>query len=281
MTAPSVLVFDSGVGGLSVSQNIHAAIPSARLTYIADTACFPYGSQSESLITRRCLDLILHSLSEQPADVIVIACNTASTIVLPSLRAATHIPVVGVVPAIKPAALLSRNRRIGLLATPATIRRAYIDQLVEAFAADCELTRVGHPELVSWIENEVAGTALPEHALSQALEPFRAAGVDTVVLGCTHYPLIQQRLQLLLPDVAYWVDSGEAIARRTESLLTLAGFDTAAPAGSDVVWDAFRFSGAIPDGISHYLQRLGLPAETLVPHWPTPMNSGRLATERG
>lgn len=276
-----MLVFDSGVGGLSVSRDIHAAIPAARLTYVADTAFFPYGNQSEALIMERCLGLILRSLAVAPADVIVIACNTASTIVLPRLREVTDIPVVGVVPAIKPAAALSRNRRIGLLATPATIRRAYTDQLIEAFAADCLLIRIGHPDLVRWIEDGVAGIALPERALSHALEPFREAGVDTVVLGCTHYPLIQQRLQVLLPDVAFWVDSGEAVARRTVYLLSAAGFDTSLRASADRVWEAVRFSGAMPTGISRYLEHLGLRAKTLVSDWPEPSVADGISTARG
>lgn len=281
MRPPHILIFDSGVGGLSVSQNIHAAIPAARLTYIADTACFPYGSQPEAVIIERCLGLILRSLAEAPADVIVIACNTASTVVLPRLREATDVPVVGVVPAIKPAAALSRNRRIGLLATPATIRRAYIEQLVDAFAADCVLTRVGHPELVRWIEDDVAGVPLPEQALSEALEPFRVARVDTVVLGCTHYPLIRPRLKNLLPEVAFWVDSGEAIARRTVHLLNVAGFDTAPGAGGDPVWESVRFSGDMPPGMSGYLQRLGLPARTLVSNWPELSLADGSVTARG
>ncbi len=281
MRLPHVLVFDSGVGGLSVSRNIHAAIPAARLTYIADTACFPYGSQPEALIIERCLELILRSLAETPADVIVIACNTASTVALPRLREATEIPVVGVVPAIKPAAALSRNRRIGLLATPATIRRPYIDQLIDAFAADCVLTRIGHPELVRWIEDDVAGLALPEQALSEALDPFREADVDTVVLGCTHYPLIQRRLQVLLPDVTFWVDSGEAIARRAVYLLDAAGFDAGLKTSDGRVWEAVRFSGAMPEGMGRYLAHLGLPAETLVSNWPEPPVAGASLTARG
>lgn len=268
MRPPHVLVFDSGVGGLSVSQAIHRAIPSARLSYIADTACFPYGSQTDALITERCLGLILQSLSEAPADVIVIACNTASTVVLPRLREATEIPVVGVVPAIKPAAALSRNRRIGLLATPATIRRPYIDQLIRTFAADCELVRIGHPDLVRWIEDHVAGVPLPEQALSAALEPFRRSDVDTIVLGCTHYPLIQTQLTVLLPEVAYWVNSGEAIARRTVHLLSAAGFDTGSGAGAEPVWESVRFSGDSPAGMTDYLAHLGLNATTLITNWP-------------
>lgn len=267
MSAPRILVFDSGVGGLSITQCIHQSLPSARLVYLADNACFPYGDQPEALVTERCLRLIEDSLKVYPSQLIVVACNTASTVVLPHLRAMTHLPVVGVVPAIKPAAAVSMNRRIGLLATPATIRRAYLDRLVDEFAADCELHRVGHSELVRWIESWVAGEPLPDAALAEVLAPFRDARVDTVVLGCTHYPLIVEHLRGLLPDVPYWVDSGEAIARRTSDLLRRAGYMVAESRNGPAL-DAMLFSGKVPAGIQQFLPRLGLEAERFLGDWP-------------
>ena len=230
---PEVLVFDSGIGGLSIARCVHQLVPAARLgggdpganPRLADNAGFPYGNQPEQTVIERTVSLVTEQLRQGPCDAVIVACNTASTVALPALRAATPVPVVGVVPAIKPAAALSRNRRIGLLATPATIRRPYLQRLIDEFAADCQIERIGHPELVTWIEDWARGQAIPETPLSAALQPFREAEIDTLVLGCTHYPLITDMLQKLLPDVSFWVDSGDAIARRTLFLLEQAGFD--------------------------------------------------------
>lgn len=222
---PEVLVFDSGIGGLSIARCLHQMVPAARLTHLADNAGFPYGSKPEQVVIERTVHLVTEQLRQHPYDLVIVACNTASTVALPTLRAATTVPVVGVVPAIKPAAALSRNRRIGLLATPATIRRPYLQRLIDEFAADCLIERVGHPELVTWIEGWARGETIPEGLLSEALQPFREVDIDTLVLGCTHYPLITDLLQKLLPGICFWVDSGEAIARRTLYLLEQAGFD--------------------------------------------------------
>lgn len=260
---PEVLVFDSGVGGLSIATCIHQQLPSARLTHLADNAGFPYGGQPEEVVVERTVSLVQEQLRQRPFDVVVVACNTASTVALPALRSAVTVPVVGVVPAIKPAAALSDNRRIGLLATPATVRRPYLEQLIRDFAPDCELERVGHPELVTWIEDWARGRPLPEPALSVALQPFREARVDTLVLGCTHYPLIRDVLQRLLPDVRHWVDSGDAIARRTGALLEEAGF-----AARDLVryqssGHRCLFSAPATADIDPFLDRLGFRRELI------------------
>lgn len=271
MTGPKVLVFDSGIGGLSVARCIAQTVPNVRLTYLMDNAYFPYGNQPESVVIERCVSLIDQCLQDTGADVVVIACNTASTIALPALRAAIPVPVVGVVPAIKPAAGISRNRRIGLLATPATVKRPYLDTLIAEFASDCTVTRIGQADLVHWIEAWASGQAeLPAEQLSAALETFRAAEVDTVVLGCTHYPLIGELLRQLLPGVRYWVDSGEAIARRTRQLLTAAGFVMEEPdlrhnAGATVNG---CFSGPAPAHISSYMAGLGMAPDVLTGFWP-------------
>lgn len=254
---PEILVFDSGIGGLSIARCLHRQIPAARLTHVADNAGFPYGSQPEATVVERTVGLVMEQLRQRPFDVIVIACNTASTVALPALRAATEIPVVGVVPAIKPASALSENRRIGLLATPATVRRPYLERLIDEFAADCVVERVGHPELVTWIEDWARGQPLPEPALSVALQPFREAGVDTLVLGCTHYPLITATLQKLLPEVRFWVDSGEAIARRTLYLLEQAGFDGDEMQRFQSSGHRCLFSGPVMEDIDRFLDSVG------------------------
>lgn len=269
---PRVLVFDSGVGGLSVAHCIRRQLPETALVYLADNAGFPYGNQPEAVVIDRCTALTARAVRDYVPDVIVVACNTASTVVLPALRAMTPVPVVGVVPAIKPAAACTLNRRIGLLATPATVRRPYIDRLIEEFAGDCTVERVGHPGLVTWAEQLVSGQAVPQAELDVAMEPFRVAEVDTVVLGCTHYPLLLDNLRKSLPDVQFWVDSGEAIARRVAWLLAEAGgwqhARSAVPISARRPTLAALFSGAAPAGIVRFMAQMDLAPEYVAGGWP-------------
>ncbi|MBZ0334273.1 glutamate racemase [Marinobacter sp. AL4B] len=268
---PRVLVFDSGVGGFSVAACIHRALPGAELLYVADNAGFPYGDQPEQVVIDRCCSLIEACVQQTPCDVIVIACNTASTIVLPYLRARTEIPVVGVVPAIKPASQCTLNRKIGVLATPATVKRPYLDKLIRDFASNCEVVRLGDPNLVRWAEELVSGQEPNQHQLNEAMRPFQQRGVDTVVLGCTHYPLLLQWFRESLPDVAFWVDSGEAIARRVEYLLKNAGrmlpSDVPGELSGGVV-GAACFSGPAPAGIERFLEGMGMPVADVKSNWP-------------
>ena len=269
---PRVLVFDSGVGGLSVAACIHRALPGVELVYLADNAGFPYGDKPEQVVIDRCCHLVRKCQQQFACDVIVIACNTASTVVLPRLRAMTDTPVVGVVPAIKPAATCSRNRQVGLLATPATVKRPYLDELVQEFASDCQVTRVGHPGLVRWAEELVTGTEPPQTELDEAMAPLRASGVDTVVLGCTHYPLLLPWLRKSLPEVTFWVESGEAIARRVGYWLAQAGLLAAAetPKGQThaVVVQAC-FTGPAATGIALFMAEMGIPVVTVKGGWPS------------
>ncbi|KAA1171980.1 glutamate racemase [Marinobacter salinexigens] len=266
---PRVLIFDSGVGGLSVAACIRRKLPAVELVYLADNAVFPYGDQSESVVIERCESLISSALAEFSCDVVVIACNTASTVVLPHVRATIPVPVVGVVPAIKPAAATTRNGRIGVLATPATVRRPYLDNLIREFADHCEVSRIGHPDLVRWAENSVRGIGVPHQALAEAVSEFGEAGVDTVVLGCTHYPLLLEALRQVLPDVRFWVDSGEAIARRVEHLLDEKSMNgasgTSHPAAAPV--RAALFSGPVPEGVTDFMVGLDLCPDNVQGYW--------------
>jgi glutamate racemase len=269
VTHSRVLVFDSGIGGLSIAGCIHQALPSVQLVYLADSAGFPYGGQPETVVVERSARLIGEVLAALPCDIVVVACNTASTVVLPALRAMTDTPVIGVVPAIKPAAALSSNRRIGLLATPATVTRPYLTELIEAYASDCLIERVGHPDLVCWIERLLSGEPLPYDELSSALQPFRDARVDTVVLGCTHYPLVLPLLKELLPEVSHWVDSGAAIARRVAWLLEQAGLDCSGASSSHhYPVEQMLFTGQLPEGMEGFLTERGLAAGQLLGNWP-------------
>ncbi len=221
-TTGNVLVFDSGVGGLTITRELVDRLPHLNITFAADNAAFPYGTKTEAELNQR-ISYVLHALvSQRQTDLIVIACNSASTIALPTLREQFDVPIVGVVPAIKPAAALSKSRVIGLLATPGTVKRPYTDALINEFANDCDVVRIGSSALVQMAEQKLAGGPVDLPSLQQELAPFAQAqsyGLDTVVLACTHFPLLKAELIEALPFVDHWVDSGAAIARRVESLL--------------------------------------------------------------
>lgn len=216
----NILLFDSGMGGLSIYQEVRHRLPEHRYDYLFDNAFFPYGEQPEHIIVERCYSLITQLVHERQIDLVIIACNTASTIALPALRSALSIPVVGVVPAIKPAAALTKNHCIGLLATPATVQRPYTSQLISQFAAHCRVLKLGVTELVIQAERKMAGYAVDEQAIRDVLQPLtsNATPPDTLVLGCTHFPLLKEELYRIMPNVQL-VDSGAAIAKRVATLL--------------------------------------------------------------
>jgi glutamate racemase len=212
-----ILFFDSGVGGLSVLEPTLKLLPNAPIVYAADSAGFPYGKRSEAEIASRVPALLGRLVERFHPRLAVIACNTASTIALDHVRSALDLPVVGTVPAIKPAAEMSKTRVIGVLGTEATVRQPYVDDLASKFAADCTIIRHGSPELVELAEAKLAGEEVSVDAVRAATQPmFEAADgdrVDTVVLACTHFPLLQDELREAFPDVNY-VDGGTGIARR-------------------------------------------------------------------
>ena len=216
-----ILIFDSGIGGLSITDEIKARSPDVAVTYVADNRIYPYGTLSEQALIERITHLFPRLIERFQPEAIVIACNSASTLVLDHLRALTAIPVIGVVPAIKPAALHSHTRVIGLLATPGTVSRAYTDRLIHAFASHCRVIRVGSHELVDEAENKLRGEPVNREAIAQVLTPFTAEpALDIVVLGCTHFPFLKPELGELLGAQVNLIDSGEAIARRTDYILS-------------------------------------------------------------
>jgi glutamate racemase len=209
-----ILFFDSGVGGLSVLAPTRALLPNAPIVYAADNAAFPYGTKTEAEIAERVPALLVRLVERFRPRLVVVACNTASTIALDHARAALDIPVVGTVPAIKPAAEMSKSRVIGVLGTAATVRQPYVDDLAARFAADCTIVRHGSAELVALAEAKLAGKAIRADAVAAAVQPLRdAPGLDTVVLACTHFPLLADELAEALPNVRF-VDGGPGIARR-------------------------------------------------------------------
>jgi len=221
MLNPNFLIIDSGIGGLSILQEIQHQIPGASACYVADNAAFPYGTQEESNLVARLLTLMpLLQRITQP-DIIIIACNTASTIVLDPLRAQTRTPIIGVVPAIKPAAQLSRNQHIALLATPGTIQRQYTQRLIQDFASDCTVIKIGSSELVEEAERKFRGLPVRPEYIKNALAPLAAhlTQIDVLVLGCTHFPFLKEDISAQLPSTVKIIDSGNAIARRAAQLL--------------------------------------------------------------
>lgn len=213
-----VLLFDSGVGGLSVLQHVRAHVPHAPIVYCADTAGFPYGLKSEDELNAR-VPALLGQLAERYRPcVVVIACNTASTIALEAVRQVLRIPVVGTVPAIKPAAARTQTGTIGILGTIATVRQAYVDQLIAQFAQGVHVLRHGSAGLVAMAEAKLRGLP-PDPAAVQAevsglLAQPGAGALDTIVLACTHFPLLRAELAAAVPQPLQWVDSGDGIARR-------------------------------------------------------------------
>ncbi|MCD9557607.1 glutamate racemase [Photobacterium carnosum] len=223
-----VVIFDSGVGGLSVYQEIYALLPQVQFIYAFDNAAFPYGELDDATLIKRTNHIVTLLAHQYQADLVVIACNTASTIVLPSLRQQLTIPVVGVVPAIKPAALASQTKSIGLLATPATVNRPYTHQLVQQFANGCDVKMIGSTRLVEMAEQKLRGKSVDMRELTEILKPWQGV-VDSIVLGCTHFPLIKQEIQQALKYQVNIVDSGKAIAKRVVSLLELSNDVIVAP----------------------------------------------------
>lgn len=214
---PNILIFDSGVGGLSVYQEIQARLPQLNYTYLFDNAAYPYGELAQEILLNRVERLIIPLIEQQDFDIVVIACNTASTLVLPSLRAKLSIPVVGVVPAIKPASLLT-HKAIGLIATPATITRQYTHDLIRNFSSDKSVELLGSTRLVDMAEEKLRGREVDLEELANILSPLHQQ-IDVAVLGCTHFPLIKREIQQVLGEHVQLIDSGAAIARRVQFLL--------------------------------------------------------------
>lgn len=217
--AGPVLIFDSGVGGLSVARSLRQHYPDTAMCYACDNAWMPYGLRDDVMLSARIVAVCQAAVQACQPSVLVVACNTASTLALDGLRKALTIPVVGTVPAIKPAAAISKTRHIGLLATRATVSRPYTQTLIENFAGDCLITRVAADALVLEAEALLGGVSPDNERIQQALAPLWQTAdaqppVDTVVLGCTHFPLLKPWLEALAPTPVSWIDSGDAIARR-------------------------------------------------------------------
>ena len=244
--SPTILVFDSGLGGLSVLREVVRARPDAHYVYVADDAFFPYGHHGEDEIIARVVPLVGDLIAAHAPDLVVIACNTASTLVMSHLRAAYELPFVGTVPAIKPACASSKTKRVSVLGTKGTVKREYTRKLIDDFAQGCEVTLVGSGELASLAEAALSGNAVRDEDIATELAPcFVGTGADdpartdTVVLACTHYPLLLDRLTRLAPWPVDWIDPAPAIARRVSDLLGPAG-DASDTAGAEMIFTSKR-----------------------------------------
>jgi glutamate racemase len=223
MRSPAILVFDSGVGGLTVFREIVRARPDARLTYVADDALFPYGNVLEEALIARVTALMGELITTHSPDLVVIACNTASVQVLPALRERFSVPFVGTVPAIKPACAASQSKRVSVLGTEATVAREYTHALIRNFGQGCDLTLVGSARLAALAEAALSGRTVNDEDIRAEIAPCfvqdGAERTDTIVLACTHFPLLLDRFERLAPWPVRWIDPAPAIARRVVDLV--------------------------------------------------------------
>jgi len=211
-------VFDSGAGGLTILSALRQELPYENYIYFGDTANCPYGTRSDAEITELSIH-ISRFLIEQGAKLIVVACNTASQAALNALRATFSVPIVGVVPAVKPAARATRKGRIGVAATNQAARAIYLRQLIDEFAEGIQVYAVGCPELVTLVEQGELDGPVAEEAVRHALQPLLVEDVDVIVLGCTHFPALRSTIERIVGNQVQVLDSGAAIARRTRSVL--------------------------------------------------------------
>ena len=214
-----LLVFDSGVGGVGIARELRQEMPGAGITYLMDNAGFPYGGRTDADVLARVLEVVAAGIAGVRPDVVVIACNTASTLALAALRARHAVPFVGCVPPVKAAAAVSRTRTIGMLGTPATVRGPYLRALAEQHAPDCRVLIHGAARLASLAEARFAGEPVAAEAVCAEVAPLLAqagsAELDAVALGCTHYAWLLAELRDCVPAHVAWLDPAGPVARQT------------------------------------------------------------------
>jgi glutamate racemase len=224
---PRLLFIDSGLGGLTVLRSARQAIPEATILFIADDAGFPYGSKCAGVLSSRLIGIVQKEIKDFKPDCIVLACNTASTVALKALRKAFATPIVGAVPAIKPAAALTKSGLVSVLATPGTVAREYTRELIAQFGAGTRFNLVGAPKLAELAEMSAGGSAVEDCAIASEIAPCfiedGGAKTDVVVLGCTHYPLLLDKLDALALWPVTWLDPAPAVARRIANVLAEQG----------------------------------------------------------
>lgn len=241
MTERPLLVFDSGIGGLTVLRELRVLIPDRHVVYFADDAGFPYGDWEKEALAARIIMLFRQLIADHDPAMIVIACNTASTLVLGRLRQVfPDMPIVGTVPAIKPAAERTRSGLVSVLATPGTVKRAYTRDLIESFATKCHVRLVGSEKLAKMAEDHIRGVDIDDREILDEILPCfvekKGRKTDIVVLACTHYPFLVNEFRRLAPWPVDWLDPAEAIARRARSLIGETGANAEPGYGSDIAY---------------------------------------------
>lgn len=210
-----VVIFDSGVGGLSIARELRSLLPNLDIKSISDPEFFPYGNKTGKSILNRVLSLIPNICETEKPDALVLACNTATTIALSEVRKKVSIPIVGVVPPIKPAAEKSRSKIIGILATEATISREYTERLINKYARNVKVIRIGSQRLVELAENYINYSYLDLKTLEDEVQGFlKIPDLDCVALACTHFSHFKKELAWISGPSIQWIDPSEAIARR-------------------------------------------------------------------
>jgi glutamate racemase len=269
---PKILVFDSGLGGLTVYREIVRLRPEADYIYLADDAAFPYGALSEAGLVARVHNVLDAAIAEYAPDLVVIACNTASTLVLPPLRATYPLlPFVGTVPAIKPAAERSRSQMISVLATRGTVARDYTRTLITTHAGHCRVTLVSSQALASIAEAEMKGEPIDDKEIAREIAPCfvrddeNGARTDTIALACTHYPLLQDYFARLAPWPVEWIDPAPAIARRVDAVLSEKFGPHSAGRNRQDGRALFTSGKRPPDPLEKALLKMGLPALDCAP----------------
>jgi glutamate racemase len=265
LLSPTILVFDSGLGGLTVLREITRARPDAAVVYAADDAVFPYGAIAEERLIARVCDVMETLIAAHAPDLVVIACNTASVQVLPALRARFAVPFVGTVPAIKPACAASVSKRVSVLGTMATVAREYTKALIREYAQGCDVNLVGSARLAGFAEAELAGTPPSDAEIAAEIAPCfvdqDGRRTDTVVLACTHFPLLLDRFRALAPWPVTWIDPAPAIARRVVDLIG----PTAGTAPHTVARTIFTSGRAPAPALAKALEGFGLIAPAAAP----------------
>jgi glutamate racemase len=264
--SPRILLFDSGMGGLTVASAVRQALPLAQLVYAADSAAFPYGAWEEVRLIERILAVMGRLIAISGPDLVVVACNTASTIALSQLREVYPVPFVGTVPAIKPAAQQTKSGIIGVLATPGTARREYTQALIQTYAYHCKVFLHGATRLAEIAEAKLMGEPVDVAELKDEIQPvFRyreGKRTDTVVLGCTHYPLLLDDIRIAAPWPVDYVDPAPAIARRVVDVLKQQSLESPKP-GPRSGTALFTARPGTALGLKAY-EAMGFPAHEII-----------------
>jgi len=211
-------VMDSGVGGISVLKHIHALLPNEQLVYFADSAHAPYGNKSPEEIKQRCF-AVADFLITQQVKALVVACNTATAAAISDMRARYALPIIGMEPAVKPAAAASNNGIVGVLATVGTLKSAQFAALLESYGRNVKVITQGCVGLVECIERGELDTPETKALIKQYTAPLLAEGADTIVLGCTHYPFVKQAIQEIVGSNITLIDTGAAVAKQLKRQL--------------------------------------------------------------